>query len=230
MKIYISHTAVCSGWDIDAIFAGTLFQKAARTNAVKNKAPAESDVKMLDWDFRGWKKNPAKIKADHLQNVKDYQFDVVMSMDLWEDNVEECIAYTHELKQYCKRVLIPVHYYCDELYFEEIAYPNANWFVGNIFPPTTHRKNITHILGGSPQSQLKLMQTTQKDLFGKTLKFDNIQSIDGNQIFNVAIQAGKYWITTKPYWVKPNLYKKDWTNEEIFKKSVQNLDQEVRKL
>jgi len=56
MKIYISHTAVCSGWDMDAILKDTCFQKAARTNAVKNKGPAESNVKMLDWDFRGWKK------------------------------------------------------------------------------------------------------------------------------------------------------------------------------
>ncbi len=230
MKIYISHTAVCSGWDIDSIFKDTCFQKAARTNAVKNKGPAESNVKMLDWDFRGWKKNPGKIEKDHLQNVKDYNFDVVMSMDLWKDNVEECLEYTQKLKKYCNRVLIPVHYFCEELKWEELAYPNANWFADNKFPPFEYRKDFTHILGGSPQSQLKLIKTKQKDLHGYSLKFPNIKSIDGNQIFNVAIKAGKYWIPIKPYWIKPFPFDKDWTNEEIFKISVRTLDQEVRKL
>lgn len=111
MNIYISHTAVCSGWDIDEIFKGTKFLKAARTNAVKNKGPAESDVKMLDWDFRGWLKNPNKIEQDHLQNAKDYNFDVIMSMDLFDYNINECFKYTDELKKYCKRVLIPIHHF-----------------------------------------------------------------------------------------------------------------------
>ena len=229
MRVYISHTAVCTGWDMDAIFKGTCFRKAARTNAVLNKGPAESDVKMLDWDFRGWELNPKKIEADHLQNVKEYKFDVVMSMDLFEYNIDECLAYTKELKKYCDRVLIPVHYFYDELLEYELAYPNANWFASNKYPPAKFRPNFTHILGGSPHSQLRLITTTQQDLFGNALQFPNIKSIDGNQIFNVAIQAGKYWSPTKPHWRKPNYYDHDWTNEEIFKLSVQNLDQEVRK-
>ena len=227
MKIYISHSAVCSGWDIDSIFKGTCFEKAARTNAVKNKAPAESDVKMLDWDFRGWQKNPEKIEKDHLQNVKDYRFDVVMSMDLFDYNVDECLEYTQKLKKYCNRVLIPVHYYTEELQQEELAYPNANWFKQNSIPPVRYRRNFTHILGGSPQSQLKLLTTPQKDLYGNALRCPNIESIDGNQIFNVAIRVGKYWSPIKPYWRKPKI---KMSNEEIFKLSVINLNNEINQL
>ena len=227
MKIYISHTAVCFGWDIDSIFKDTCFQKAARTNAVKNKGPAESKVKMLDWDFRGWKKNPEKIKKNHLQNVKDYNFDVVMSIDLWEDNIDECLAYTDELKKYSKRVLIPAHYFVPELKNYELAYPNANWFSKNVNAPPGYREKITHILGGSPQSQIKLIKTKQLNLFGQPLKFPNIESIDGNQIFNVAIRAGKYWSPIRPYWRKPKI---KITNEEIFKISVKNLNEEVKKI
>jgi len=175
-------------------------------------------------------KNPEKIEKDHLQNVKDYEFDVVMSMDLFDYNVDECLEYTQKLKKYCKRVLIPVHHITPELKKYELAYPNANWFTYNIYIPFNYRGLFTHILGGSPQSQLQTINTTQKDLWGYSLKFPNIESIDGNQIFNMAIRTGKYWNPIKPYWRKPNHYDHDWTNEEIFKMSVRNLDQEVRKL
>ena len=227
MKIYISHTAECSGWDMDKIYKGTLFNKGARTNAVKNKAPAESDVKMLDWDFRGWMKSPDKIKDDHLQNTKDYNFDVVMSMDLWADNQAECFAYTDELQKYADRVLIPAHAYPKELMDYQIAYPNANWFASNTFPPADFRDNITHILGGSPQSQLDHLTTTQKDLFGNDLRFKKVESIDGNQIFNVAIRAGKEWYPTRPYWRKAKV---EIPNEQIFSNSIHKLDQVVKTL
>jgi len=227
MKIYLSHSVGCAGWDMEGIFKNTLFQTGCRTSRFKEADKGK--VKMLDWDFLEWEKDPEKIENLHLKLVQENKFDVVMSMDLFDYNVEECLDYTKELKKYCKRVLIPVHYYTEELQWEELAYPNANWFTKNKYPPAKYRKDITHILGGSPHSQLRLITTTQQDLFGNALQFPNIKSIDGNQIFNVAIKVGRYWSPTKPHWRKPNYYDHDWTNEEIFKLSVQNLDQEVRK-
>lgn len=228
MKIYISHSVGCATWDMEDIFKDTLFQTGCRTSRFKDKDIGK--VKMLDWDFLEWKKDPEKIEKLHLKLVKENDFDVVMSMDLFDYNVEECLEYTQKLKKYCNRVLIPVHYFYDELKWEQLAYPNANWFADNKFPPAEYRRDFTHILGGSPQSQLKLITTTQKDLHGNSMRFPNIESIDGNQIFNVAIKTGKYWYPNKPYWFKPNYYQHDWTNEQIFKMSVKNLDQEVRKL
>ncbi len=227
MNIYISHTAICSGWDIDAIFLGTNFKKAARTNAVRNKGPKESNVKMLDWDFRGWQKHPDQIEADHLQNTKDYDFEVVMSMDYWKDNQQKCLDYTDKLLKYCDRVLILVHYWDMNLKGYDLAYPNANWFAGNVFPPADYRDQIKHILGGSPQSQIKHLTTNQIDLFGHGLKFKKVESIDGNQIFNVAIRAGKEWFAKKPYWRKAAV---QIPNEQIFRNSVKKLDNCIKTL
>ncbi|MHA1382336.1 MAG: DUF6610 family protein [Candidatus Helarchaeota archaeon] len=225
MRIYISHSVGCAGWDMENIFEDTLFRTGCRTSRFKEKDIGK--VKMLDWDYLEWKKKPEIIKEKHLDLVKNNKFEVVMSMDLWKDNFNEVIDYTNELKRYCEKVLIPVHYFTPEILEYDLAYPNANWFTGNVFPPKEYRDKIIHILGGSPQSQIKLITTTQKDLFGNDLRFKNVQSIDGNQIFNVSIQAGKYWSPIKPYWRKP---KKKMTNEEIFKISVKNLDNEIKRL
>lgn len=223
MKIYISHSVGCATWDMEGIFKNTLFQTGCRTSRFKEKDKGK--VKMLDWDFLEWQKNPEKIEEKHLELVKNNKFDVVMSMDLFDYNVDECFEYTQKLKKYCSRVLIPVHYYSDEIQYEDLAYPNANWFTKNRVPNIEYRRFFTHILGGSPQSQIKLITTKQTDLYGNSLKFPNIESIDGNQIFNVAVRAGKYWSPTKPFWRKP---KTKMSNEEIFKKSVRNLDEEIR--
>jgi len=225
MNIYISHTVGCSGWNMPEIYKGTNFKIASRTRDFLKYL--SKDIQMLDWDFRGWEKNPEKIEQLHLQIVKDYDIETVMSMDLWEDNIEKALIYANLLQKYANRVLIPIHYFPKEVLDFNFAYPNANWFDKNIFPPFEYRNRVKHILGGSPQSQIKLLTTTQLDLNKNPLRFKNVESIDGNQIFNVAIRAGKEWYPTKPYWRKP---KNGLTNEEIFKNSVKRLDKEIKKL
>lgn len=222
LKIYISHSVGCAGWDMEGIYQHTLFQTGCRTSRFKTDDIGK--VKMLDWDYLEWKKNKQKIEDLHLQLVQEHEFEVVMSMDLWEDNIHQCLSYTDKLQKYADRVLIPIHHYIPELQDYQLAYPNANWFNKNIFPP---RPLITHILGGSPQSQLKHLTTTQQDLWGHSLRFPCIQSIDGNQLFNVAIRTGKEWFPTKPYWRKPTREK---TNEEIFRASVQRFNNIITKI
>lgn len=218
IKVYISHTCKCTGWDIDSLYKKyPRYAKGARTNGY----PREGDVQMLDWDFRNFQKHPDKVKTKHLQLAKEKSFDVIMSMDLWSSNWEESLKYTDELKKYCNRVLIPVHYFVEELKDYELALPNANWFASNVFPPSKeYRDNVTHILGGSPQSQIRLMTSKQKDLYGDGLVLKNVQSIDGNQIFNVAVRHGKYWFPRKPFWIKSEPQR---PNVELFEMSLLNL-------
>lgn len=220
MKIYISHSVGCATWDMEAIFQGTSFQTACRTMRYREKDYGK--VKMLDWDYLEWKKFPGKVKEKHLRLVKEHDFEVVMSMDYWGYNRIECLNYTDELQKYTDRVLIPVHTYTPELKEYELAYPNANWFKENSYVPAEYRSQITHLLGGSPQAQKEKITTTQLDMHGQKVSLPNIESVDGNQIFNVSIRAGKYWSPLKPYWCKP---KKKMTNEEIFQLSVKNVEQ-----
>ena len=180
--------------------------------------PKEKEVKMLDWDYRAFLKHPEKIKKKHLQLVKEHTFDVVMSMDLWSTNWEDALKYANELKKHASRVLIPVHYFVEELLDHEMALPNANWFGSNVFPPGEYRDKVTHLLGGSPQSQLKLMTNKKdKDLEGYSLRLKNIESVDGNQMFWCAVRHGKYWLPHKPFWFKPD---KTIPNQEIFEMSL----------
>ena len=208
MQIFCSHSVGCAGWDMESIFKETEFQTGCRTMRFKDADIGK--VKMLDWDYLEHKKKPDKVKEHHLELVKEHDFDVVMSMDIWNHNIEECFKYTDTLLKYSDRVLIPVHYYTDRLKNYELAYPNANWFTNNKTIPREYKDNFTHVLGGSPQTQYKL-----KD------DFKNLKSVDGNQIFNVAIRAGKVWYPEKPYWRKPIEFT---LTEEIFRKSVKNLN------
>jgi hypothetical protein len=219
MIIYVSHSTGCAGWDMEAIYEGTNFKLACRTS--RFKPDKDKNIQMLDWDYLEWKKKPKEIEDKHIQIVRDYDIETVMSMDLWDYNISDALKYADKLQKYTNRVLIPVHYYCKELLEYDLAYPNANWFAKNIFPPFEYRDNIKHILGGSPQSQIKYLTTTQTDLEGNPLRFKNVESIDGNQLFNVAIKHGKEWFPYKPYWKKPKTHR---TNEEIFKNSVKRFD------
>jgi len=219
MNIYISHSVGCAGWDMEGIFKGTSFQTGCRTSRFKDADKGK--VKMLDWDYLEWEKRPDLIENWHLQLVRENDFDVVMSMDLWHNNIHKALQYADKLAKITNRVLIPVHHYSPELRDYELAYPNANWFTKNKYPPHDYRELFKHILGGSPQSQIKLLNTTQRDIWGHPMKFKKIESIDGNQIFNMSIRTGKIWHPTKPYWRKP---KDEMTNEEIFKRSVHNLN------
>ena len=222
INIYISHSVGCVGWDMERIYQNTLFQTGCRTMRFKDADIGK--VKMLDWDFLEWEKKPAKVEARHLELARDYEFEVVMSMDLWKHNIHEALSYADELQKHTDQVLIPIHYYVPELLQYDLAYPNANWFAGNVFPPADYRDRITHILGGSPQSQIAHLTTSQIDLFGHSLKFKKVTSIDGNQIFNVAIRAGKEWYPEKPYWRKAEV---EIPNELIFRNSVKKFNEVI---
>jgi len=223
MKIYISHTAKCTGWDVGALYKKYSISLGARTMRFNS----EEDIKMLDWDYREFTKNPEKLREKHLEIARDYDFDVVMSMDLFENNVSEALEYADMLLKYQDKVLIPVHHYDPRILDYDLAYPNANWFCKNRLPPPKYCGNIKHILGGSPQSQLRLIRMNQKTLDFNGLniiKFMNIESIDGNQIFNVATFFGRYWKNKKPYWFKPKVKK---TNFECFEISLKNVRYEI---
>lgn len=225
-SIFISHSTGCYGWNMDQIYKDfPLFKNACRTMRFKEKD--RNIVKMLDWDYREWLKVPDKVKKRHLELSQTEEFDVIMSMDLWDFNIEESIGFYWKIKENCKRCLIPIHHYCDKIIDLDLAYPNANWFVSNTFPPIEFRNQITHILGGSPQSQIRLITTDQIDLFSNSIRFKQVISLDGNQLFNASIYYGKYWINRKPFWKKP---RKEIPNQEIFRRSLENFSIEIEQI
>jgi hypothetical protein len=204
-RVYITHTCYCSGWNLDGIFRNTIFRKAIHTNQ-----RWEEGVKMLDWDFR----KPNWIR--HIRKARDYDFECVVAPDVHsEKDVGFTVRCANKLLKYCDRVVIPIHYYDKRLKDYELAFPNANKFNPNARRHlgfiTDFAEQVTHILGGSPHSQLKLAEY-----------FPNLKSLDGNLIFWCAVHYGKYW---DGKWVKPN---SQLTNEECFKKSVYNLDRLLR--
>lgn len=216
-SIYISHTSVCSGWDIDKIFSRTIYKKAC---SVSRFPKEENNIKMLDWDFRGvLKKGFEQIWENYFEIVKNYSFDVVFCPDSYvKSDPEKIVDYYYKLKEYVGRVVVPVHgwfklYEIEEL---ELAYPNAenfnrvpkNYWIWDIM------EQFTHILGGSPHKQFELKQM-----------LPNVVSFDGNQMFNCAIYSGKYWKNGK--WISPGKDKNDcyiFTNEELFVKSLTNFE------
>lgn len=208
MKVYITHTAYCSGWELDNILNKTIFEKSINTHQTWGE---EKMPKMLDWDF----KNPDW--EEHLRKTKEYDFEIVMAPDCWKRNVKESLKKTEILNNHSRRVVLPIHYYSEDLMEEfELAYPNASGFnkeAGKDLPlVSSFGKYITHILGGSPHSHL--------DLSGY---FPNLESVDGNQIFWVAVHFGKYWKDGS--WIKPE---PELTNEECFRKSVENVDKKFK--
>lgn len=225
MDIFISHTVGCSGWDMPEIYKGTNFKIASRTSDYIKYL--SKDIQMLDWDFRRWEKKPQEIEDLHLQIVKDYDIEVVMSMDIWDYNIKKSLEYADKLQKHTDKVLIPVHYYCKELLDYDLAYPNANWFAKNVFPSHEYRDNIKHILGGSPQKQIEHLTTNQLDIEGYSKKFSKVESIDGNQLFVCATRHGKEWYVTKPHWRNNG---NDISNEQKFKNSVKRLDSKIKRI
>lgn len=218
MKIFLSHTSGCTGWKMEDIFENTIFEFAHRTGQRPFK---NVNCRMLDFDYRKYKNAPGKIKKKHLEYARSNNYEVIMSMDLWRDNLEECIRFTEELEKYCDRVLIPVHFFHENLNGYEFALPNANWFEKNPAIPIAARSKITHLLGGSPHSHLRKILNTENDFWGNSLSLTNIKSVDGNQIFRVAIK-GKFWAPVKPFWFKPFI---SLSNEQIFTISVNNVNE-----
>lgn len=203
-RIYISHTIGCSGWNLDKIYEGTIFRKAITT-----KQTWEEGVKMLDWDF----KHPNSKK--HIRLAREHEFEVVMAPDIWNKSMlDYVLSIVGKLFNYCKRVVIPIHYYCEELEDFELAFPNTTKFnpeSGKNLPFMGFWQNqVTHILGGTPERQLSYLNY-----------FPNVKSLDGNLIFRGAISYGKYWCPEKPKWRKPIV---EIPNQELFKISVMNLD------
>lgn len=205
--IYLTHTAYCTGWNLDEILSGTQFRKAVTTRRYKALERGENHIKMLDWYFKkpNWK--------THLMLVKKYDFDVVMAPDYFEsDDIDLLIERIEELKKYCKRVVIPIHAIHKRLTPYEWALPMAQGFA----PPLKSEKmiwefadNITHLLGGSPHKQYQISKY-----------LPNLKSVDGNQIFNVAIHYFKYWENGK--WIKGD--DKKYSTQDIFRMSIINVD------
>jgi len=212
------------------IYQGTKFKNACRT--WRYKEPDRGIVKMLDWDYREYEKRGDVVRDRHLTIAReDTGIEVVMSMDLWDHNAEECFRFTDELiKTTGARVLIPVHAYPPGVEEYDLAYPNANWFAKNVPIPVELRANIKHILGGSPHGQMKIClgRGFFKNFHGKVVNtgLPGVKSVDGNQIFNVAVRVGKYWQPSRPFWIKP---RKKEDNQTIFARSVKNLDEAWKK-
>nr|URC17511.1 MAG: hypothetical protein [Lokiarchaeota virus Skoll Meg22_1214] len=222
IRVYSSHTAHCSGWDVDKIYEGTCFRKSCRTlNWVE-----EPGIKMLDWDYRN-ARDIEKMKKIHLEIVKNNDFELVMGMDAFSHNFREAIQYAEELKQYCDNVLIPFHCLELELLDHDLAYPNVNKNTKRIPIMAEFAPKIKHVLGGSPCSQIRLLCLNQKTLDGKIIKLKNVTSMDCNNFFTIAIRAGKYWEPRPPFWRKPRSFMR---TEEIFKKSIHNFDKVIKNL
>ncbi len=208
-RVYISHTSKCDGWkDLDEIFCGTIFRKAMRTNQ-----RWEKEIKMMDWDFKrpNW--------SEHIRKAREYDFECVMAPDVRsEKDVDFSMKCADKLLKYCDRVVIPIHYYDSRLEGYELAYPSKTKFnpsAGkNLGFISEYAGQVTHILGGSPQSQLEL-----------ATYFPNLKSVDGNLIFWCAVYYGRYWDLRARAWRKPHT---QIPNEECFRISVYNVNEALR--
>lgn len=200
--IYIAHTSYCTGWDLDSILDGTNWKKACRTWRV----PPEP-VQMLDWDFRrvsslGFEKTWER----HLELVRERDFEVVMSPDLFSlAEFDARLRQYETLEKFCDRVVMPVHVAppVDGL---ELAWPVGVW-TRDYVAVWEVQDEVTHLLGGSPHAQLEFARY-----------FPNLRTVDGNQVFWCAVRFGKYWDDGR--WVKPE---RPLPNEEIFRISIRNV-------
>lgn len=208
---YISHTSSCAGWDMDKLLTG-FYQKACRTMRFPNNEEGYT-IKMLDWDYRHAMKNFNKVWKKHIELVQIYDFDLVMSPDsLFNTDQEKVYGCYLELQDYCKRVVMPCSYYYDSFEDFELAMPLASGF--NPTPKNFWlweiQDKFTHILGGSPHQQIKMLK-----------QLSNVKTVDGNQMFNVAVNFGKYW---KEKWIKPEY---QLANEVCFGMSLTNFEKSM---
>ena len=198
---FIAHTSYCTGWDLDDILKGTIFKKSARTWRV----PPEP-VQMLDWDFRRLEKRGfAHTWMRHLDLAKVSNFEVIMSPDLWHGEWEQAYTSYLMLKKYCLRVVIPVHVPPPEEVELDIAWPMGVWTEDHVAIWDVSEQ-VTHLLGGSPHSQLEL-----------AAYFPNLRTVDGNQAFWCAVRFGKYW---DGRWIKPD---PPLSNADCFAESIRNI-------
>jgi len=159
---------------------------------------------MLDWDFRKietrgldhtWKK--------HLQIVKDHKPEVVMAPDLWRDNWKFALRKYRVLDRICDRVVMPVHVKPKRIDLN-LAWPMGVWTEDHVGVWEVSDQ-VTHLLGGSPHAQIEMSGY-----------FPNLRSVDGNQIYVIALRFGKYW---NRRWIKPD---PQLTTEECFRRSIRN--------
>jgi len=208
--IALSHSILCSGFDMGWLRKYGVLLGANTTRAWTNKK-IRQEIEFLDWDFRLAKINLRLVMERHLQLVKEIRPKLTMAPDIMSDDSEEKIKkkleFADKLLKYAERVVIPVHKFSPLLKDYELAYPNSPSFSpSNNFVIWEIQDYVTHILGGSPHRQFKMMQY-----------FPNVVSVDGNSVFRVAIEYGKYWESPNR-WVKSNcgLY-------NIFRKSIENV-------
>lgn len=203
--IFGSHTAYCSGWNIDKLYTGTIFKKSARTMRFR----FDEQIDMLDWDYRQYLRNPDKVFNRHIDIINSSDVKVAMLPDFFKSSDKQMIQELEKKISRNIRMLIPVHSFEKWLLDYELALPNANWFKANPDVPLEYYDNITHILGGSPHSHIQLVG-----------EFEQVITLDGNQIFNMAIKACKSWQNDFPKWkkIKP-------TNLEAFKLSIKNVNE-----
>ncbi len=216
-SVYISHSSKCAGWDIDEIIKGTVFKKGCRTMRFPgdNSKEGPETIKMLDWDFIQAQKDFGKVWNRHLEIAQTYDFEIIFAPDSFvESDPLEIMNKADKLLDCCNRVVIPLSGFFEDYIGYELALPIAGGFQK---APKNYwlwdvRSYITHILGGSPHSHIDYMGYCP-----------NVRSCDGNQLFTLAIKAGKYWKSGK--WLKPEY---DMSNEDIFKLSIDNVDRSLR--
>ena len=200
--IYTTHTCRNSGWDIDEIFEGTIFKLSAPTWRI----PKDKPFQMLDWDFRQIEKRGLdQTWLRHSNIALKHDLEVVMTPDLWFNNWGWAYDRYCELKSICNRVVMPVHIPPQD-YDIEVAWPMGVWTKDSVAVWDVSDK-VTHLLGGSPHAQLEMSNY-----------FPNLQSVDGNQIFFIAIRFGKYW--KKGRWINSD---PPVSREECFRRSVTNI-------
>lgn len=207
-RVYISHTVGCCGWNLDVIYAETMFAKACRTS--RWPCHGEADIKMLDWDYR-------KPNWDmHVEIAKRNRLEVIMAPDYWGGDLGLLIEQVSELQRWCERVLIPIHAWHDDLLYYELALPCAPRFAKQwqgFYSQIS--SNVTHLLGGSPARHLMFVQYLPL-----------IRTVDGNSLFQSAVRHGAYW---DGRWIRTTGNTNRRTNESAFGMSVQAVDRMWRR-
>jgi len=184
----------------------------ANTSKAWGSRKIRQEIEFLDWDFRKARNNFHLIKKRHLELTKEIRPKLVMAPDIMcndtEEKIKKKLEFVDELAKYAERVVVPIHKFHPLLKDYELAYPNSPSFSPtNNFALWEIQDYVTHILGGSPHRQARIAKY-----------FPTLISVDGNSVFRVAINYGKYWEPPNK-WVKcPNcgLY-------NIFKRSIENV-------
>lgn len=209
--IAMSHSSACSGFDLEWLRRYNVLL-GANTSKAWMSPKIREEIEFLDWDFRLAKTNYYKVAVWHLALVKTIRPKLVVAPDIMvtDDDltIRRKLEYTDKLLKYTDRAIIPVHKYHPLLRDYELAYPNSKSFSPqNDFLVWEIQDNVTHILGGSPHRQARIMRY-----------FPKVKSVDGNSVFRAAISYGKYWEPPNK-WIKCP----DCGLYNIFRRSIMNV-------